>query len=71
MNDDLGFVCDLCGRFRGDGDDVPSTVAMTANYGSTEHDGDKVTLRLCGSCIDLWMDSIPEGAGTWERVVPW
>lgn len=71
MNDDLNFTCDLCGRFRGDGDDTPSTVVMTANYGSAEHDGDRLTLRVCGSCIDLWMSSVPEGAGKWERTVPW
>lgn len=68
---DYNFTCDLCGRYCGTGDDVPSIVAMTANYGSAEHDGDKLTLRVCGSCIDQWMDSIPEGSGTWERVVLW
>lgn len=67
MNDEIGFTCDLCGAC----DDVPSIVTMTANYGSTEHDGDKVALRLCGHCIDLWMDSLPDGAGQWERVVSW
>ena len=71
MNDELDFVCDLCGRFRGDGGDVPSVVTAIANYGSTRHDGDKLTLQLCGDCIDWLMDSIPEGAGEWERVVPW
>ena len=72
MNEqEYNFTCDLCGRYCGTGDDVPSIVSMVGNYGSTKHDGDKVTLRLCGNCIDLWMDSIPPETGRWERVVPW
>lgn len=71
MNDNLDFVCDICGKFCGDSDDVPSIVTMEAAYGSKQFDGSKVTLKLCGICIDWLMDGIPEGAGTWERVVPW
>lgn len=70
MND-YNFTCDICGRYCGAGDDVPSIVTMTANYGSAEHDGDKLTLEVCGACIDWMMDSLPAGAGKWERVVPW
>lgn len=71
MNDDLNFTCDLCGRFRGDGDDTPSTVVMTANYGSKRFDGSRLSLKLCGDCVDWMMGSVPERAGEWERVVPW
>lgn len=69
--DDSNFVCELCGKYCGTGADVPSIIAMTANYGSTQHDGDKLTLRVCGACIDWFMDSMPAGVGTWERTVPW
>ncbi len=66
-----GFKCDICGKQCDTGDSVPSIVTMTASCDSTEHDGDKLTLEVCGSCIDLLMNSIPAGAGKWERVVPW
>lgn len=69
--DDNNFVCDLCDKYCGTGDDVPSIVTMTANYGSTEHDGDKLTLRVCGDCIDWLMNSIPADVGEWGRTVPW
>lgn len=45
MNEkDYNFTCDLCGRYCGTGDDTPSIVAMTANYGSAEHDGEPIFL---------------------------
>ena len=41
------FICPVCGQR----DYVPSMITLRANYGSI-HDGDRVTIYICGSCFD-------------------
>lgn len=50
-NDD--FICEVCGR----PDLVPSMVTICANYGS-QHDGETVTVKLCGECVDWLLDGL-------------
>ena len=45
------FVCPCCGR---DTDLPPSVLIMQGNYGSAEHDTERATVKLCGSCYD-WL----------------
>lgn len=52
----VGFRCDLCERK----DLVPSKVELEANYGST-HDGERVTLHVCGDCMDWMFNSLVQG----------
>lgn len=47
------FVCEVCGQ----SDLVPSTVTIQANYGS-QHDGETVTVQLCGDCVDKLLDGL-------------
>lgn len=49
----VDFRCDLCERV----DLVPSKVTLEANYGSV-HDGERVTLHICGDCMDWMLDSL-------------
>ena len=46
--DENGFRCPICGGV----DLVPSVITLQANYGSTGHDGEIITLHVCGDCID-------------------
>lgn len=41
------FICGICGQ----PDIVASKVILEANYGSA-NDGERVTLDVCGNCID-------------------
>lgn len=47
INDD-GFRCPLCGEM----DLIASIVRLEANYGSREHDMERLTVHVCGACID-------------------
>lgn len=47
------FICPVCGHE----DYVPSTITLQANYGSI-HDGDIVTINLCGDCFDKLVSAI-------------
>lgn len=47
------FYCDICGQH----DLVPSTITLAANYGSTR-DGERVTLMVCGDCMDWLFERI-------------
>lgn len=47
INND-GFRCPLCGGV----ELIPSIVRLEANYGSREHDMERLTVHVCGSCID-------------------
>lgn len=42
-----GFICEMCGQEEWG----ESTIQLKAGYGSI-HDGEHITLHLCGSCID-------------------
>ena len=42
-----GFICEICGQ----PDIVASKIILQANYGSA-NDGERVTLDVCGNCID-------------------
>lgn len=46
------FICEICGK----SDMVASKVILDANYGSA-NDGERVTLDVCGNCID-WLFSV-------------
>ena len=47
------FHCEICG-----GDDyVPSKIAVSASFGSV-HDGEQLTLDVCGQCADAVFDLI-------------
>lgn len=50
MNRD--FHCNLCGAR----DLVPSKITLEANYGSG-HDGEQITLYVCGNCMDWLFDT--------------
>ena len=57
------FVCPCCGK----GSELPpSVLIMQGNYGSAEHDTERATIKLCGSCYDLVYSTIrnalPAGA---------
>ena len=41
------FICEICGR----PDIIASKMILQANYGSA-NDGERVTLDVCGNCID-------------------
>ena len=45
----FNFVCPCCGR---DADLPPSVIIMQGNYGSAEHDTERATVKLCGTCYD-------------------
>lgn len=47
------FICPICG----DKDYVSSTITLQANYGSI-HDGERVTIRLCGECFDKLLSAV-------------
>ena len=53
-----GFECDICDRYDTYG---PSKITLEANYGS-KHDGERVTLNVCGDCMDWLFDSIVKRA---------
>lgn len=57
------FVCPCCNR---DSDLPPSVLTLQGNYGSQEHDTERATIKLCGSCYDLLYSTIrkalPAGA---------
>lgn len=57
------FVCPCCGR---DTSLPPSVIIMQGNYGSAEHDTEKATVKLCGSCYDqlytVIQNALPTGA---------
>lgn len=59
----LNFVCPCCGR---DTNLPPSVIIAQGNYGSAEHDTERTTIRLCGSCYDLLYatirNALPAGA---------
>lgn len=62
-----GFECDICGEYDIYG---PSKITLEANYGS-KHDGDLVTLNVCGDCMDWLFDSIVEQAGKPTKITHW
>lgn len=43
------FICPVCGQADGL---PPSVLTMQGNYGSREHDTERATVNLCGSCFD-------------------
>ena len=61
-----GFDCDICDQ----PDLVPSTITLEANYGS-KHDGTRVTLNVCGDCMDWIIDNIVEWAGKPKNFMHW
>ena len=62
-----GFECDIC-----DQDDIygPSLITLEASRGS-KHDGERVTLNVCGDCMDWIYDRIIERAGKPKRITHW
>lgn len=46
-------TCDICGKE----DYFLSSVVLNANYGS-EHDGERLTIALCGNCFDKLFDLV-------------
>lgn len=54
------FVCPVCGQ---KSPCYASFVTLQAGYGSV-HDGDTVTVRVCGDCLDwLYVELIDEKKG--------
>ena len=57
------FVCPCCGS---DSNLPPSIIITQGNYGSAEHDTERATIKLCGSCYDLpyatIRNALPAGA---------
>lgn len=53
-----GFICEMCGQ----PDMVASKVILEANYGSV-NDGERVTLAVCGNCIDKLFTTIQKKNG--------
>lgn len=47
------FICGICGQ----PDIVASKMIVEANYGSA-NDGERVTLDVCGNCIDKLFEAI-------------
>lgn len=47
------FICPVCGEH----DYTPSTITLQANYGSI-HDGERVTIKLCGGCFDKLLSAV-------------
>lgn len=60
QNDD--FICEICGKR----DYVPSELAISANYGSV-HDGEQLTLDICGECADAVFNLILKRAEKQQR----
>ena len=60
------FYCDICDQ----SDLVPSAVTLEANYGS-KYDGERVTLWVCGDCIDWLIESIAEYGGKPKHIASW
>lgn len=60
------FYCDICDQ----SDLVPSAVTLEANYGS-KYDGERVTLLVCGDCIDWFIESIAEHGGKSKHIASW
>lgn len=54
MKANTNFVCAMCGKH----DDFPSYVDLIAGYGSTKHDGDVLSICVCGDCIDKLFDAV-------------
>lgn len=57
------FICPCCGE----GSKLPpSVLIMQGNYGSTEHDTERATVKLCGTCYDqlyaVIRDALPAGS---------
>lgn len=48
--------CCFCGK----DEFIPSVLTLSACYGSTEHDGERYTLLLCGDCIDSLINTLLE-----------
>lgn len=42
------FICPVCGRE----DLTASVIVLHGCYGSAEHDTERATVKLCGSCFD-------------------
>lgn len=66
QNDDFirngAFHCEICG-----GDDyVPSKIDLFASYSSV-HDGEQLTLDICGACVDAVFDLISSRAESHQR----
>ena len=63
MTRNLSFVCPCCGRGNAL---APSVLIMQGNYGSAEHDTERATVKLCGSCYDqlysMIQNALPAGA---------
>ena len=58
-----GFICPCCGE----GNELPpSVLIIQGNYGSAEHDTERATVKLCGSCYDqlysMIRNALPAGA---------
>lgn len=66
-----GLTCDICQHYFEPCDNSPSIITIEGNHESRKHEGDRLTLRVCGSCIDWFFDSLSAGGGEWSRVVPW
>ncbi len=47
------FICPVCGE----GNYSPSIITLQANYGSI-HDGERVTIELCGGCFDKLLSAV-------------
>ncbi len=48
--------CCFCGK----DEFIPSVLTLDACYSSNEHDGERYTLLLCGSCIDTFINTLLE-----------
>ncbi len=58
------FTCGLCGELHGSiGDNAPSTIVVTASHENTEHNGARLILKVCDSCVSWFLDSLQGGAG--------
>lgn len=57
------FVCPCCGQCS---ELPPSVLTLHGNYGSTEHDTERATVKLCGDCFDrlyaIIQSNLPAGA---------
>ena len=55
MQTNMDFICPLCGKR----DLFPSIVKLEANYGSV-YDGERVTVNVCGLCIDSMVERMKQ-----------
>ena len=56
MKQNGNFICEICGK----PDMVASRIRLEANYGSV-NDGTRLTLNVCGDCIDKIISKIMNG----------